>query len=61
MIEDGFTVEEALNEIVEGELVSAKLNENLEFPSDEWVAAETTNLGDGVHKVVLEEIDWENN
>jgi|ETNvirenome_6_85_1030632.scaffolds.fasta_scaffold10743_3 hypothetical protein len=60
MIKDGFTVEEALNEIVEEELVNAKLAENLEFPTNEWVPVEMNNLGNGVHKIVLEEIDWEN-
>ena len=61
LIEDGCTVNEALNVIVEGELVYAKLHQSEEFPCNEWVAVEIENLGDHTHKVVLEEIDWERN
>ncbi len=59
LVEDGFTIDEALKTIVEGELVNAKLHQNKEFPCDEWTPSEITNMGDGLHEVVLEEIDWE--
>ena len=59
LIEDGCSVSEALNAVIEDELVNAKLADMSEFPSDKWAPVETEDLGGGVYKVVLEPIDWD--
>ena len=60
-IEDGCSVSEAIETIVEDELINAKLANLSEYPRDKWTPTEIENLGGGVYKVVLEPFDWDTN
>jgi len=55
LVEDGVSVHDALMTIMEGELVNAEVNRM--FPDGEMAVVECEDLGDGVHGVVLENIE----